>query len=95
MPVLFDASRRVRARNRRQNVMQFEFFSFQWWGWHKKCLDFQLGRCSDVQMLTHIEAVGRAKKSRRGAWVYESPLIRFAHNVPEADLIDAINERRS
>ena len=54
-----------------------------------------LGRCSEVQLLTHIEAVGRANKSLRAAWVYQSPLIRFAKNVPEGDLIDAIVESRS
>mgnify|MGYP006124380669 FL=1 len=95
MPVLFDASRRVRTRDRMQKIRQWEWFSFQWWGWHKSCLDFMLKRCSELQLLTHIEAVNRAKKSRRAAWVYESPLIRFAKNVPEGDLIDAIVESRS
>jgi hypothetical protein len=95
MPVLFDPSRRVRARNRRQHIRQWQWFTHQWWGWHKSCLDFMLGRCSEVQLLTHIEAVNRAKKSLRAAWVYQSPLIRFAQNVPEGDLIDAVIESRS
>ena len=95
IPVLFDASRRVRTRDRMQKIRQWEWFWYQWQGWHKSCLDFMLKRCSEVQLLTHIEAVGRAKKSLRAAWVYQSPLIRFAQNVPEADLIDAIVESRS
>jgi len=95
MPVLFDASRRVRTRDRMQRIRQWEWSGFWWWGWHKSCLDFMLGRCSEVQLLTHIEAVGRAKKSLRAAWVYQSPLIRFAQNVPEGDLIDAVIESRS
>jgi len=95
MPVLFDASRRVRARNRRQSIRQWEWFTHAWWGWHKSCLDYMLQRCSELQLLDHIQAVGKAKQSNRGAWVYESPLIRFAKHVPEAELIDSIVESRS
>ena len=95
VPVLFDASRRVRARDRMQKIRKWEWFTHQWWGWHKSCLDFMLKRCSELQLLDHIQAVGRAKQSNRAAWVYESPLIHFARHVPTEDLIDAIVRSRS